>query len=561
MYQVYYNDLPLYDPRGQEFGLLIREPECRLAVGEAGSLEFTIDHDHPYAGELSKLKGIVELRAEGRAIYKGRILKDTQDFNLSRTIETEGLFACLNDSIIPPYNFPEDFLDDAAYIAAADSGNVIRFFLEWILAEHNSQVGPSQQIELGDVTVTDPNNYLYRSSSEYLTTMETLKRKITDTLDGYLLVDYGGPVTKVHFYADLPLTNTQVVEFGENLLDLVNILDVSETCTAIFPIGAEGLTIESLPDGELTPGYFKEGRIIYSKAMEDLYDGIRITRMEKWDDVTEGDNLQRKALAKLSTEGVTLSRTIEVSAIDLTDADGSDVARFMVGRYVELRSTPHGFSASYPLMELEPDILDPGNTQITMGVTVKAASDIANGNQSEIKENLNQQQIELNNQQAGLTELAEATLSQITAAIQTAEALIFSAIEEYNRTLNLEGYKSTVASEFKIMADQINLKFTEATEQIQDVNGDLQKTVETLEKHFDFSLDGLVIKAGENAMTLTLDNDMIIFKKNGQQFGWWDGVDFHTGNIVINVNERAQFGNFAFVPRSNKSLSFLKVGG
>ena len=62
-------------------------------------------------------------------------------------------------------------------------------------------------------------------------------------------------------------------------------------------------------------------------------------------------------------------------------------------------------------------------------------------------------------------------------------------------------------------------------------------------------------------MTLELDNDMIKFKKNGVQFGWWDGVDFHTGNIVVEVNERAQFGNFAFVPRSDGSLMFLKVGG
>ena len=34
-----------------------------------------------------------------------------------------------------------------------------------------------------------------------------------------------------------------------------------------------------------------------------------------------------------------------------------------------LVSTPHGYSASYPLMELAPDILDPGNTQITLGAT------------------------------------------------------------------------------------------------------------------------------------------------------------------------------------------------
>ena len=93
------------------------------------------------------------------------------------------------------------------------------------------------------------------------------------------------------------------------------------------------------------------------------------------------------------------------------------------------------------------------------------------------------------------------------------------------------------------------------------MDGDLQQTLETLAKYFEFSGEGLVIKAGDNTMTLTLDNDMILFKKNGRQFGWWDGVDFHTGNIVIDVTERAQFGNFAFVPRSNGSLSFLKVGG
>lgn len=65
--------------------------------------------------------------------------------------------------------------------------------------------------------------------------------------------------------------------------------------------------------------------------------------------------------------------------------------------------------------------------------------------------------------------------------------------------------------------------------------------------------------AGENAMELTMDHNVISFSKNGELFGWWDGINFHTGNIVINVTERAQFGNYAFVPRTDGSLSFLKV--
>lgn len=44
-------------------------------------------------------------------------------------------------------------------------------------------------------------------------------------------------------------------------------------------------------------------------------------------------------------------------------------------------------------------------------------------------------------------------------------------------------------------------------------------------------------------------------------FGSWNGTDFYTGNIIVRVTERAQFGNFAFIPRTDGSLSFLKVGG
>lgn len=562
MYQIFFDGSPIYDPRGGEFNLVIRDPDCHLAVGESGSLKFTIDPDHPYAEQLTKLKGVMELRAEGRPIYKGRILKDTQDFNLSRDIETEGLMACLNDSLIPPFNFPEDFEDDAVYQAAAENGNVIRFFLEWLMAEHNSQVGPAQQIQLGDVTVTDPNNYISRASSEYLTSMEVLRQKITETLGGYLLADYSGEVTTLHFYADLPLTNMQPVEFGENLLDLETLVDAGQTYTAILPVGAEGLTLESLPDGEVSPGFFKEGSIIYSQATEALYGGIRITRMVKWDDVTLPANLQRKALTMLSTEGVMLTQSIEVTAADLAGVSDADVSRFVVGRYVELRSTPHGFSAAYPLLELEPDILNPGNTHITMGATVKSASDLATGNQLANKDKMEQLEIEFNEQQqqtiTGLTETIETKASE---AVKTSEAIILGVVADYVTKAEQAEHKNSVDTQFKLTEDGVVIKINEVNESIKTVNGDVQRTIETLEKHFDFTTDGLVIKSGPNAMTLTLDNDMIIFKKNGQQFGWWDGVDFHTGNIVIEVNERAQFGNFAFVPRSNGSTSWLKVGG
>ena len=555
MYQVLFNGNPIYDPRDED--LIIRNPDCHLAVGSAGELSFIIDDDHPFAHTLTKLTGVVELRADGRAIYKGRIRKDTRDFDLSRQIETEGLLACLNDSVIPPFSFPDNWLNDPEYLAAAASGNVVEFFLGWVLAEHNRQVGPDQQIHLGEVTVADPNNYISRASSEYTTAMETVRSKLEELLGGYLLVDYSGPVPILNYYADLPLTNTQSVDYGENLLDLVTETDAAATYTAILPVGAEGLTIGDLPDGEISPGYFKEGLIIYSKKAEDDYNGVRVIRKAEWKDVTVASNLQTKALAQLSTEGTTLAQTITVKAVDL--GGSGDVSRFVVGRHIELRSDPHGFSAVYPLMELDPDILNPGGTIITLGVTVKAASDLARSTKSSTRESVDYLQMELNRQQGSITELDTTSQEMITAAIQTSESIVFTALERYVETSNYEAFQQAVESEFRVLADEIVLQFTSATEATRNVDGDLQSTRELLAKYFEFGQNGLTIKAGENTMTLSLDNDMIIFEKNGQQFGWWDGVDFHTGNIVVEVNERAQFGSFAFVPREN-GLSFLEVG-
>lgn len=150
---------------------------------------------------------------------------------------------------------------------------------------------------------------------------------------------------------------------------------------------------------------------------------------------------------------------------------------------------------------------------------------------------------------------------QSTSLTRDTEQIIMSALEEYQKTEDAEKFRQTLEAELKLMSDQISLNFEATSEQITTVNGELQAVLEDLQKHFDFNVDGLTIRAGSGEMQLVLDNDVIRFIKNGEEFGWWDGVNFYTGNIVVNVEERAQFGNFAFIPRSNGSLSFLKVGG
>lgn len=366
MYQLKYKNYILYDPRLADEKLIVRDPSVKLAVSKAGEMSFTVGAEHPYLSNLRRMNGLVELLDGTFPIYRGRITGDTKDFYGAHKIETEGIMAVLNDSIIPPFNFPGDFKDDTAYKAAAASGNVVEFFFRWILSQHNAQVTAEQQIKPGVVTVSDPNNYITRSSEEYATAMTTISDKlIKSSLGGNLLIRYEDDGNYLDYYAALPLTNTQTVEFAENLLDLSSETDGADIYTAILPEGKDGLTIGNLPDGDLTDDLVKSGKIIYSKSGVATYG--RITRHIKWGDVTVDTNLRTKAKAALADNGLSMPETITCKAVDLGWQEG--IQHFRVGRMTALVSTPHGYSTSYPLMELAPDILDPGNTQITLGST------------------------------------------------------------------------------------------------------------------------------------------------------------------------------------------------
>lgn len=512
MYQLKYKNYILYDQRLADEKLIVRDPSVKLAVSKAGEMSFTVDAEHPYLSNLRRMSGLVELLDGTFPIYRGRITRDIKDFYGAHKIETEGIMAVLNDSIIPPFNFPEDFTEDASYKAAAASGNVVEFFFRWILSQHNAQVTAEQQIKPGVVTVSDPNNYIARSSEEYATAMTTISDKLfNSSLGGNLLIRYEDDGNYLDYYAALPLTNTQTVEFAENLLDLSSETDGADIYTAILPEGKDGLTIGNLPDGDLTDDLVKSGKIIYSKSGVATYG--RITRHIKWDDVTVDTNLRSKANAALADNGLSMPETITCKAVDLGWQDG--IQHFRVGRMTALVSTPHGYSASYPLMELSPDILDPGNTQITLGATqrtytgsqIDAARNVGNRIESTRKE--------LTDRVDGsASQVIQATQQQITDLQQNVNSIILSALENYVETGDFNSYKEEVSTKLSVLTDQLSIDITKVTERIDNVNGDLQAKYDSITKAFRFTSDGLIIGESGNEILLRLDNDVLQFVRN-----------------------------------------------
>ena len=514
MYRLTYEDYILYDPRlaTPEDRLIIRDPKVHLAVDKAGEMSFLLQPEHPYVDKIRKMSGVVELTDGATPIYRGRITRDTIDFYGVHTVETEGLLACLNDSIIEPFAYPEDFTEDAGYQEAAAAGNVVEYLFRWLLAQHNAQVSTEQQLKPGTCTVTDPNNYITRSSTDYQTTMEAIRGKLFgSSLGGHLLIRYETDGNYLDYYADLPLTNTQPVEFAANLLDLTAELDGTDIYTAILPLGKDGLTIAELSDTDLTDDLVKSGKIIYSKS------GIaahgRITRCIKWDDVTVPANLQTKAKAALADNGLAMPETITVRAVDLGWQDA--VQHFRIGRMTLLASTPHGYRASYPLLELSPDILDPGNTQITMGATraTYTGTQIEEDRRRDEETNRREENIKEDTRQQ-LDQVIRSTSQQITDLQRNVDSIILSALERYVETGDFESYKEEVSTKLSVLTDQLSIDMTRITERIDDVDGDLQSKYSEITKAFRFTSDGLIIGESGNEILLRLDNDVLQFVRN-----------------------------------------------
>jgi len=565
MYTILCDNYPIFDPRVDELTLI--NPNVKLEVNKVGEASFLIYKNHPHYNTLFPLKSLITIKEENEIIFRGRITNDTTNFDGGKTVDVEGVLAYLNDTNIPPYEFPGDFIGDANYEAASTTGNVVEFFLRMLINKHNEQVKEFQQFKIGKVTVKDNNNYIIRSDSEYKRTWEIIKTKLFESsLGGYLCIRYEEDGNYIDYLSEFEFTNTQPIEFGENLLDIQEESNAIQTYSAIIPFGAvledddgKRLTIEEYPHEEVMVEYKRKGNILYNQEAVEQYGWIYAPVSETtWDDIHEINNLVNHGVIYLWEHLNKTVDTIDISAVDLHFTD-KEIQGLRIYRNVKVKSLPHNHDDVYPLTKLDIDLLNPQNTKITVGKNSMSLIDYNIRDNIETEYKAATAEKIATESKSEITTVKNQIVEESTKIISTCNEIILSALENYVETSNYTEFKETVETQLKILSDQILLNFTTTTEEINNVDGDLQSKFTELYKYISFSSDGIVIGDGETGLTLSIDNDMISFKKGGQQFGWWDGTDFHTGNIVIDVDEKAQFGNFAYIPRSDGSLMFLKV--
>ncbi|MDO4285227.1 MAG: phage tail spike protein [Eubacteriales bacterium] len=341
--------------------LPLLEPVLTLEMGMQGSLTFRVPRTHPYRDKIRILSSEFYVYQNEEEIFRGRYIGREEDFYLTGAVTCEGDLAYLIDSQQPPYEH---------------QGSIVEF-LDARLSRHNSGVEARKRFKRGTVNVTDNNNYINRSNTDYSDTLTCLRDKLVSTHGGYLRTRHAGADGYLDYVYDYGGINEQKIRFGQNMLDITRYLDSQTIITALIPRGAQVEYEDELGETQTRIVDIREvnggSDYIYDQEAVERYGWIY--GVQQWEDVTLPENLLAKAKAYLS-EAVSLPATMELQAVDLAMID-VDAERLQLGYWTEVISGPHEITGHYLLTKKVMHLDNPGKDTVTLGGTVASFSSSA----------------------------------------------------------------------------------------------------------------------------------------------------------------------------------------
>lgn len=395
MYQIYYNDELVYDPRlANEPGDVshaIEDGTLTLAVGSGGQLTFSLPAGHPMIDTIELKSGavtVVEVLPRGTStVFLGRAISDEMNFDNSHTYQCEGALAFLNDSVVRPGTFhvtPWSAADAMAYDAAVTANTTPAYRLGKLLDAHNAMTGGS--IQLGTVTV--PGGEMDYKTTEWLTTWERINAELLDVFGGFLNIRYSGDTVYLDYLAstaDFTEYNAQSIDFGENLAEITRKTGSSEEFNAVAALDAKGkpiLAARFIPDGYYDDGkYFKSGFVVTTVgAPNNVVTAAEVPIPSGAHTSTE---LVELVCDWLDAHAGTVVNSLTVRAYDMSASD-PDTEPFRVGKLVKILDPPHDIREAYLVMGVTIDLT--GGADVDLDLGAKATTLTASGAQRIIEE-------------------------------------------------------------------------------------------------------------------------------------------------------------------------------
>ena len=389
--------LLLYRPNDPQ--ALVLSPKLTREVSKGGSLVLTMTRDHAQYDMLQKLSTVVQVRRDGKEIWRGRVLKHEADFYNRRVVYCEGALSYFNDSSITPFNYK----------------GTLRQFLQHLIDAHNDQVKSKMKcFQLGTVTAALGNLVVqfgdadqYGVGEDYGKVWDILDKLVLKVFGGYFYCGFDAATGyNVLNYCDQAVEakrqTAQKIEYGRNLLNLSETTDATDLYTRIYPIGNKHtvdtskwyyklmwwrepskdkheerwgiMETDAATVAQYLPasGYsynLEEGWIQNDAAVQKF--GI-ITRIVELD--TDSANDTFAAGVQALQQNYAMKTSYVIRAVDLVDA-GYDTDRLDFAMYSHIVSTPHSVDAVMLCTRLVEPLEKLAHKEFTFGMTRRTLTD------------------------------------------------------------------------------------------------------------------------------------------------------------------------------------------
>lgn len=354
IYEILLNGKTLYYPNDDVCA--VSNAVLNLALNDAGTLEFDVPYTNPLYGTLQPRISTVQVLKDKEEIFYGEVREVTDNIDFTSHVYCVGELAWLFDSIQPQMRY--------------QTVTPLEMFSA-MLTLHNAQVEEAKRFTLGVVTVQDQNDSIYHYTN-YETTLDAMREKLCDTLDGYLRIRKSDGVRYLDLVRlqDYGRTCEQPIEFGYNLLEYSTNTSGTNIATACLPLGAtindeqevEGLdtytTIESVNDGK---------DYVYSAEAVQRFGWIKA--VVHFDNITIPANLKREAERWLASSQFE-TMTLELNAVDMSMLD-ADLDSFDLGDTVHAIAEPFGMDTRFPVQKKTINLQDFSQNFITLSNEMK----------------------------------------------------------------------------------------------------------------------------------------------------------------------------------------------
>ena len=236
MYRMLYNDNFLFDPFDET--RIVSSASITTNVNAASYLDFTIAANHPLYNEIEQRSGIITLYSDKEKLFQGLITAIDMDMDGNKSVTCSSALEWLRDVQLRPYSTDQSECDEYEF-KLDKAPDALDAYFQWLIDQYNAQNkdGRYFTINVNQAADLTRRSLVYFASTSPRSVADAIEDDILGTFGGYLVLRYDDDQLILDLYSDIHEMNEQVIDYGENILDISRNESTDDQYTAVYPIG------------------------------------------------------------------------------------------------------------------------------------------------------------------------------------------------------------------------------------------------------------------------------------------------------------------------------------